>query len=355
MATADGAGPVRRILAIRPRALGDVVLTTPALRALAAGHPQARLEVATEPRYAPLVSGLPGVAEVLPIGRDPGAATRLIGEVRRRRYDLVVDFFGNPRTALIARASGARVRAGYQLRGRQNAYTMVVAREVRPARGEREYAADVHVRLAKAAGGAPDGGPPAIAISESVRAEGAALLASAGVRDRERTVGLVAGGTWATKTLPLSHVSQIARQLEAAGWKLVLLSGPGEAHDVRTLGRLNPEIAVLPPCDVSGLAGAISQLAAVVGTDSGPRHLAAALGVASWAWFGPTHPDTWSPPGPRHGHAWTELPCRGCDRTSCPHWSCMPGFDAGFLADRILEHLNLHARDAAGLGPAARA
>ncbi len=355
MAAGDAHGSVRRILALRPRALGDVVLTTPALRSLAAGHPGARLEVATEARYAPLIAGLPAVSEVLPVERSTRAAASLIAEVRRRRYDMVVDFFGNPRTALMTRLSGAVVRAGYDLRGRQGAYTKIVPRALPPRSGEREYAADVHLRLAEAVGGRPDGDPPAVALPESARAEGAALLARAGVSDPAGAVGLVAGGTWATKTLPLSHVSVIAQRLEAAGWSVVLLSGPGEEHDARTLARLIPDLRVLPPCDVPALAGTIAHLAAVVGTDSGPRHLAAALGVASWAWFGPTHPDTWSPRGARHGYAWTELPCRGCDRTACPHWSCLPGFDAGSLAAQVLVHLRLHVRDAAALGTAARA
>ena len=53
----------------------------------------------------------------------------------------------------------------------------------------------------------------------------------------------------------------------------------------------------LPPCGVGELMAVIERLAAVVGTDSGPKHLAAALGVPTFTWYGPTHPDTWSPPG----------------------------------------------------------
>jgi len=315
----------------------------------------ARLEVATEARYAPLIAGLPCVSEVLAVGRPTRAALGLIAEVRRRRYDLVVDFFGNPRTALITRLSGAAVRAGYDLRGRREAYTIAVPRAVSPESGEREYAADVHLRLAEAVGGVADHSGPAISLSGAARAEGAALLDRAGVGAPGRTVGLVASGTWATKSLPLSHVSVIASRLLADGWPVVLLSGPGEEHDAERLLQLNPQLQVLPGSDVATLAGVIAKLGAVVGTDSGPRHLAAALGVPSWAWFGPTHPDTWSPRGREHGYTWTLLPCRGCDRTSCPHWNCMPGLDPGLMATQILDHLRQHVRHASALGSAARA
>ena len=114
-------------------------------------------------------------------------------------------------------------------------------------------------------------------------------------------------------------------------------------------------IHVLPPCDVPVLAAVIARLAALVGTDSGPRHLAAALGVPTFAWFGPTHPDTWNPPGPEHGFWWTDLPCRGCDRTACPHWSCLPSLTPERAGTLVLEHLERHVRTAADLGIAAGA
>ena len=103
-------------------------------------------------------------------------------------------------------------------------------------------------------------------------------------------------------------------------------------------------IRLLPPCDVGTLAAVIERLGAVVGTDSGPRHLAAALGRTTFAWFGPTHPDTWNPRGERHGFWWTDLPCRGCDRTRCPHWSCLPALEPPVAAGLVLGHLERHGR-----------
>ncbi len=110
------------------------------------------------------------------------------------------------------------------------------------------------------------------------------------------------------------------------------------------LQALAPGVKALPACGLAALAGAIAGLGAVVGTDSGPRHVAAALGVPTFAWFGPTHPDTWNPPGPAHGFWWTSLPCRGCDRTRCPHWKCLPGLSPAQAAERVLAHLERHGR-----------
>jgi ADP-heptose:LPS heptosyltransferase len=105
---------------------------------------------------------------------------------------------------------------------------------------------------------------------------------------------------------------------------------------------------------VAQLAAVIERVAAVVGTDSGPRHLAAALGVPSFAWFGPTHPENWNPPDERHAYWFTDVPCRGCDLTSCPHWTCMTRLRPETAFDLVVEHLERHGSPAR-LDSAARA
>jgi ADP-heptose:LPS heptosyltransferase len=340
------------VLAIRPRALGDVVLVTPALRALALGG--AAVEVVTERRYAPLLEGLEFVRRVWPLDRTWRATLALIAALRRRRFERVVDFFGNPRTAAIAALCGARVTAGYELRGRRRAYRVRVPRELALAGGRREHASATHVRLALAAGGVTDGLEPRVAVGDAARAAAARMLAEAGVPEPGRAVGLVAAGTWPTKTWPLSHAAVLARRLIAARHPVVAILGPGEERTGRDLEALAPGVAALPPCDVAVLAAVIERLAAVVGTDSGPRHLAAALGVPTFAWFGPTHPDTWNPPGDQHGFVRSDLPCRACDRTQCPHWNCMPGLEPEGVSRSVIDHLARHGQ-ASALGTAARA
>src|SRR5437867_2416102 len=149
-------GPVAEaVLAIRLRTLGDVVLVTPALRALKRGHPDAELEVVTERRYAPLLERLEGIDRVWTLERSTASTLALAGVLVRRRYRVAVDFFGNGRSAFLTLASRARLTAGYDLRGRRLAYRRTVPRTVAPAPGRREYAAATHLRLAAAVGGVP--------------------------------------------------------------------------------------------------------------------------------------------------------------------------------------------------------
>lgn len=332
------------VVAIRPRAMGDVVLTTPAFRSLALGAPEADLHVVTDARFASLVEGLPWVKRVWSVERTDASTRDIVTGLRRFPVRSAIDFFGNARSAVIARGSGARSVHGYELRGRRHLYTATVPREIRHAGDQREHASAVHLRLARAAGGAETTLDPEVAVSESAVLKARQLLATAGVMVPSRTVGLVAAGSWSTKMWPLSHSAILARRLLAADFEVLILAGPGEARVTDRLEGLAPAVRVLPPCDVAALAAVIRELRAVVGTDSGPRHLAAAFGVPSFAWFGPTHPDTWNPPGAKHGFWRTPLPCRGCDRTACSHWNCLPGLSPNEGARMVLEHLARYER-----------
>jgi len=342
------------ILAIRPRNLGDVVLLTPALRALGRGHSDAELHVITDPPFAALVAAQPGVTRVWTTPRSAGETLGLLARLRARRWDWAIDFFGNPRTAFLAAACGARRSAGYDLRGRGRAYRVRVPRGAERG-GHREYAAATHVRLAVAAGGIANGVVPSLSLPAHARESAMQLLQHAGIREPQRAVGLVAAGSWPTKTWPEAHAALLARLLRERGREVLLLAGPGEERVTRAITSLAPGLALLPPCDVPALAAVIERLGAVVGTDSGPRHLAVALGVPSYSWFGPTHPDNWTPEDPRHGYWRSPLPCAGCDRTRCPHWNCLPGLDPAEAGERVLVHLERHERHASDFRPAAGA
>jgi len=130
--------------------------------------------------------------------------------------------------------------------------------------------------------------------------------------------------------------------LRRSGRPVLLLAGPGEDAVTHAVRDLVPGLPILPPCGVGTLAAVVARLGAVIGNDSGPMHLAAAFGVPTFAWFGPTHPDTWTAPEPRHAVWRSSVPCRACDRTACPHWNCLPELVPERAAELVGEHLRLH-------------
>jgi ADP-heptose:LPS heptosyltransferase len=328
------------VVAVRLRALGDLTLCTAAFHSLAEGHPGRDLHVVTETRFAPLLEGQPKIARVWPVERTNLSTFQVLRALRALRPSLAVDFFGNARSAVIARLSGAKQVWGFDVRGRARAYDHTVPRVQHPGDDHREYAAASLLRLARAAGGAAVPAFPKLTLTERAKRSGAECLARAGVDEPGRTIGLVPAGSWPTKTWPLSHVAVLARTLRAAGHPLVAIGGPGEEHVLARLAALVPGLPTLRAPDVAALAGAIAPLAALVGTDSGPRHLAIAFGVPTYTWFGPAHPDAWTPDDPRHRYWRTALPCRTCERTVCAHWNCLPALTPEEASARVLAHLS---------------
>ena len=117
---------VRRILVIKLRAVGDVVLASIVLDNIRRAFPDAQLDVLTEKASEAIVRTHPAVSGTIIYDRQTMSGVDLIRAVRKNRYDLVIDLFGNPRTALLTRLSGAHSRVGYRFRGRTYAYNHIV-------------------------------------------------------------------------------------------------------------------------------------------------------------------------------------------------------------------------------------
>jgi len=343
----------RPVVAIRLRALGDLTLCTAAFHSLAEGHPGRELHVVTESRFAPLLEGQPDIARVWRVERTTWSTVAVLAALRSLRPAKAIDFFGNPRSALLASWSGAQQVWGFDMRGRARAYHHTVPRVQHASDEQREYAAASLLRLAMAAGGATVPAFPRLTLTARARRGGEDGLARAGVTDPAATVGLVPAGSWATKTWPLANAAVLSRRLMEAGHAVVAIGGPGEERVLARLAALAPGTRVFSAPDVAALAGAIAPLRALVGTDSGPRHLAVAFGVPTYTWFGPAHPGAWTPDDPRHAYWRTSLPCRACELTRCAHWNCLPSLSAEEASGRVIEHLSHVQRQPAGLGAGA--
>src|SRR5687767_6491686 len=122
-----------RILLVRLRLIGDVVFTTPLIRALRRHHPDAHLTYLVEPAAAPVVVNNPHLDEVEVVAKSRGLARVrddlvLAGRLRRTRFDIAIDLHGGPRAAWLTWASGAPMRIGYTIKGRAWMYTHAVPR-----------------------------------------------------------------------------------------------------------------------------------------------------------------------------------------------------------------------------------
>jgi ADP-heptose:LPS heptosyltransferase len=290
-----------RVLLIQLRRVGDVLMTTPAVRALREAWPQAHLTYMTEAPSDQLLRNNPRINEVLPFPRNasPWAHLRMLASLRRRRFDLVVDFFSNPRTAQFAWATRAPRRIGLNLRGRAWAYTDPVDLP----HGLRYAAADKALLLGPL--GVRAGSLlPEVFVGADHKAWVDRQMEVLGVAPDDLLVALSPVSRRAFRRWPHERFARIADILiERYAAKVLLVWGPGEEADADAV-RAEMRHAALPDYplpDLPQLAALLARATLYLGNDNGPRHLAVAVGTPTVTPFGKSFPENWTPPGqPQH-------------------------------------------------------
>jgi lipopolysaccharide heptosyltransferase I len=311
-----------RILLIKPSALGDVIHALPVLAKLRERYPEARIDWLLTPAIAELVAHHPALSRVVLFDRrryshawrSPGAARdlmRLFSQLRGGRYDLVIDLHGQFRSAVFALATRAAVRVGFD---RPRRAIRRSSRRSLPAQsyrhgwtGAREgswlaythripiptldaHAADRYLWLAPMLGlnsaSQPDFRVP---IPPIARLRVDQLLASAGVAIDQPLAVLTPGTVWETKHWRAEGFADVARHLLRGGRAVVLAGAGKDAAACQAVAKLCPQaVNVCDRTHVSELAALIARADICVTNDSGPMHLAAALGRPLVSIFGPT-------------------------------------------------------------------
>ena len=265
-----------RILVVRLGSMGDVIAALPAVASLKHSRPQAELVWVIEPKWAALLEGNPYVDSVLTFDRRTFRGWRSAWcELRVRHFDLAVDFQGLVKSALLASVARPERIFGFTAEYAREAPASWFYSDKVPIRSY--HAVDRNLDLAAAAGatsilhrfplpaGSPEGNLPARDF----------VLASP-----------LAG--WGAKQWPLSYYAELAERLDR-DFGLPLVLNTAKPLDVKGVWK---HVSGLP-----GLIHATRRAAAVVGIDSGPTHLAAALGKPGVAIYGPTDPARHGPYG----------------------------------------------------------
>ncbi|MGE5175025.1 MAG: glycosyltransferase family 9 protein [Hyphomicrobiales bacterium] len=324
MRAPESVAGARSILVIRHRAGGDLLLTTPALRALRAGAPRARIDVIASRGLEGLLEGNPDVDRVLAFDRRSAASSlALYARLLRGGYDAVFDLVSNPRSAWMTRLTRAPIRIGYDIAGRRHAYSLRVPREpLEPdGRPRLRYAPEAALDQVRAAGLAPRGLGLRFRVGEAAaRAIDEWLARVAADRDPAKPlVACLPAGSWPAKTWP---ADRFAAAMDALAPKatVVWLWGPGEEELARSCRAAMTGPSVLaPPTGWQELGALLARSSLLVSNDSGPKHVAVALGVPTVTIFGPTHPATWHPPeGPHTALEADGLDCLHCNENRCP-------------------------------------
>ena len=324
-----------KILLVRLRLIGDVVFTTPVIRALRRRYPNAQLSYLVEPAAAPIVTGNPHLNEVIVAPKPRGLArlaadVRLAGALRRARYDVAIDMHGGPRSGWFTWASGAPRRIGYDIKGRGWMYTSRVARapDLRPRHSVRNQW-DLLAPLGIAP---PDPAVDAVQMGDDPQAAARAdtRLRAAGIGPTTPLVVIHVSAGNPFRRWPEASFQALTEALvrRDPGRRILLTSGPSDAEAARqiasrareTLGDLAAAVPDLGEFDLHELRAIIARAAVYIGGDSGPMHVAATTAVPMVAILGPTLPERSRPwRDPRLyveilDHA---LPCRPCHQRVC--------------------------------------
>ena len=325
----------RRILLILLRNIGDVVLTTPAVRVLKNRFPEAEIDFVTNSAPAELLTNNPHLNDALVYPYKPNdvaGALKFSFKLYKNKYDISVDFLGTPATALMSFSSRAPIRVGFNLRFRKYAYTHY----------DQDYRGGIYNALTKFTLLKPLGIQEEESGTEIFVKEEARNWADQLFKEREWTdQSVVAMATCAInpvrRWLP-ERFAEVARWLQSNNHPVILLWGPGEREYVQAVQNLMDTAAVLsPPTSLMQLAALLERCRLLVCNCSGTKHIAVAVGTPTMTIHGPSEPGVWTPPDDsRHTYVRAEgVDCLGCGEKECDDLICMEKVSPQEVIDAI--------------------
>lgn len=316
----------RRVCLIKPSALGDIVQTLPILGALRSRFPEAHLSWVVKREWAELLAGHPHLDEVILFGARDGLRSwgRLLADLHGRRFDLVLDLQGLLRTGLLTAATRAPVRVGLEI-AREGSHWACNC--ILPATGREVPAHARYWRVAEAFGASSPAQSVVLPIppDDAKWARQQLSVCGEGVR-----IAMHLGAAWPTKRWPIAKFAEIAvRAVDRFGAGIVLVGGSADRPAAEQLtSRLHASghgrrvLNLVGQSGLKQLAALLAQVQVLVSNDSGPMHLAAAVGTPVVGIFTCTSPYRSGPPGATHELVATQVDCRASYRKRCPHRGC---------------------------------
>jgi lipopolysaccharide heptosyltransferase I len=279
-----------RFLVVRLTALGDILHTLPAVAALRAVQKNAKIDWVVERKWAPVLEGSPAINDVIPFDRRSAwGALECVERLRENRYTCAIDFQGLYKSSILAALSGSPRRIGFdRMWAREPGAAMFYTERVIPVGC---HVAELNYSLAQQAGASRPQSPE---YPLRVPAGGAAS-----VRARLHDLGIIGdyvvvgpSGSWRAKCWPAERYGEFCRELERKfEMRVVVIHGPGEKQIAEEVVRAAaPARPTLISTTIEELMGLLAHARCLVAADSGPLHLAAALGTPVVGLYGPTDP-----------------------------------------------------------------
>lgn len=319
---------------VKPSALGDVVHALPVANLLKSRWPGCRLDWVVSRPFAPLLEAHPAVDAVVPFDRRRGqdvaeqfsGVKALAAQLRAGEYDLAIDLQGLFRSGWLTKSTRAPVRIGFAA---AREFASVFYTHKVPDRGSNRHAIERNLDVAEVLGCGR--GPIEFRLTTTPDDEATidALLAPL---EGQPFATLLPGTNWPTKRWPARHFAELARRLRHELGLEIVVAGASDAAEALPAFEESGVVFLdaTSRTNVRELIALLRRAALVACNDSGPMHLAAALGRPLVAPFGPTDPRRTGPFGAAGGVLRLDLPCAPCFRRACIHQTCLQalGVDA---------------------------
>ena len=315
-----------RILFIRLRSLGDTVLSTPLYAALKAWRPDLRLSALVEEPFDEVLRGNPDLESVFPlqVHRTKKRSTararwRTLRQIRRKRFDCCINLHGGATSAWLTGMSAARHRIG--LHGYRNSFCYNVRTKLpSPPPGERWHSARFQLewlyRLGLEEGPAP---PARLFPAPRLRSVLETRLRDAGLSSSRPLCVIQPGSRFHTKEWTDSGFAEISDTLQNEhGYATLLVGAEEEEPKIRSVaGLCRTRPASIWGLTISELTWVLDKAGLFVGNDSGPTHMAAALGVPVLVLFGSSDSSLWRPWQAIHEVVQNPFDCNPCPGYRC--------------------------------------
>ncbi|TDI36176.1 MAG: lipopolysaccharide heptosyltransferase I [Acidobacteria bacterium] len=342
-----------RILMVRLSSIGDLVHTLPVLVALRARFPDATIDWLVETRFRDVLASNPELDELVEVDtlgwrkrlfspatwKEIVASTRAI---RRRSYDVVLDLQGTIKSSVAARLAKSDRHIGFSRSALKERAAALLYSEHVSVNCEPHHVIDRYLRLLSALDIETKERAFPLVVQNEMEEESERTLASLALTEY---VILNPGGAWVTKRWAPEKFGALAAAI-AKEWKLptLVVWGPGEEELAQRIVDTSESSARLAPATgIRGLIPYIRRARLFVSGDTGPMHLASALGVPVVGIFGPTDPAKNGPFGPNDAVVWKDVDCGPCYKRRCPGFDnvCLTSIEIEDVLPAVRERLSV--------------
>lgn len=328
---------IKKILIIKPRGIGDLILSTIVLKNIKSEINDCEIHYLTEEFAAPVLENNPFITKIFRFGNSLKDNLNLISQLRKENYDIIFDFYSNPKTAQFTFLIRSKLKIGYYKRGRNYAYDLKIK-----LTDPNLHSALAHLEFLKMIGINAKSEEIIYFVKNEEKKYADEFFMIHNLK--KNCIGIIPGGGWNSKRCEPEKFAEICREVHKI-WnsKFLILYGKEDYEDAKKIFELTEDISIIgPETSIRDLVALVSNCRAVIANDSGPMHLSAAVGVPTIGIFGPTNPYAHRPFCKNCYWVRNEnLDCIQCNLRECPkNHECMRDLDPQFVIEKLKLILN---------------